>query len=182
MSTASSTPFAIQRHPRTVTISQVKLREVLASIRGSTFVGFTAFTTPEGRKAPFGPIRKLCKVSALTGGLYERAAAKAGHEASEERAWGEHDQSALVTKVHPETGVTSYYLPTQNPKPGRPLYLAPNGRGRLAVVPTDQVTPFLRVRPEPPVVKKDYRLDHITQINVLGRRYRVRPEPVAASV
>ncbi len=165
---------------RQTTISQARLRALLASVKGATFVGFTSFTTPEGRKTPFGPIRKVCKVSGVTGGYYDRALAKVGGgAASEERAWGEHgEHSALVTKVHPETGATTYYLPIQNPKVGKALYLATNQRGRLAAVPTDQVMPYLRQRPEQIVPYRDYRLDHVCSVNLGGRRYRIRPEPV----
>jgi hypothetical protein len=155
---------------RPITVTTAQLAALLAQHRGATFVGFTALTTPEGRKTPFGVVKKLVKVNAVTGAYYDRALLKtAGREAQEERAWGQHEDSLLVEKT--------FYLPTQNPRYSRPLYLIESANGKLTMVPADQVKPFLRQRPEVPVLKRDFRLDHICSLSLNGRRYRVRPDP-----
>lgn len=162
--------------PRTVTVTE--LRNILAGIRGSTFVGLTAMTVPDSQRKNHwnAPVRKVCKVHAVTGAYYERALEKAaGQEASPDRAWGEHgEHSALVVKTDKTTGRPIYYLPTQNPRYTRLMYLVPSPTGRLAAVPNEQVVPYLRVRPEVPVKYRDFRLENICSIAIGGQRYRVR--------
>lgn len=163
--------------PKTITVTQ--LRDILAGIKGSTFVGFTALTVPDSQRKNHwnSPVRKVCKVHAVTGAYYERALDKAaGKEASPDRAWGDHNVSALVTKADKVTGKPVYYLPTQNPRYTRLMYLVPGANGRLAAVPNEQAAPYLRVRPEVPVQYRDFRLENICAIAIGGEKYRVRQD------
>lgn len=165
-------------YSRPTTITLAKLRDILASIRGAQPITFTALTVPEGRKAPF-PIRKLVRLNAMTGCRYANAAAKHGLTAQDERAWGEHSESAVVTRTAKD-GTEVAYLPVQLNHASRPLYLVPSPTGRLTVVPASTVLPYLR--PERPfaVSYKDYALSSLASVNVLGHRYRIRPEPATA--
>lgn len=160
---------------RLPSITTDQLAEMLRARRGSTFVTFTALTSPEGRKHPAGKLRKLVRVNATVGAYYDRALLKAtGEQANEERAWGEHNDSCLVEKTDPRTGAKSYYLPAQNPRTGKPLYLIEEEDGRMHMIPTEQAKLYLRQRPEPAVVYKDYKLNSLTSVAIGGHRYRIR--------
>ncbi len=152
-----------------------QLRDFLAQVRGATPVNFVALTEPEQKKIPGldGKVKKLVRVNAMTGCRYANAlAAATGREAKEERAWGAHEDSALVTK--PTKGGEAYYLPVQLNHVSAPVFVVAGPDGRPLLLTAERVLPFLRLRPEPPVQYKDYRLDSIVSIAVLNRRFNVR--------
>lgn len=158
---------------RPITVSIHELTAILSRIRGSTALAFTALTTPEGRKAPW-PIRKLTRINAMTGCRYAHAAAKAGETAAEERHWGEHNVSALVTKPGREGQDDVHYLPVQINHASRPLYLVPGVNGRLTAVPAERVQPYLRPERARVVDYRDYALSSLISVSLGGQRYRVR--------
>lgn len=171
-SVPTSTAPAARRLP-SITVTQ--LADLLRSRRGAQFVGFTALTRPEGRLTPLGPLQKLVRVNATVGAFYDRALRKAtGEQAQEDRAWGEQQESCLVEKTDPRTGERQFYLPTQNPRQGKPVYLVAAPDGKLAPIPAESAKLYLRERPARAVEKRDYRLDSLVAISFGGRRYRVR--------
>lgn len=158
-----------------ITISPTQARDILAAIRGATPVTITALTKPEQKVSPFGTVRKLVRVNAMTGCIYENALRKAVGDDAEagDRAWGERNQSCLTTKTAKD-GTTSYYLPLQINRASRPFFLVSGRDNRLVAVEPKSVQPYLRQRPEPPVVYKDYSLNSLIALSIGGQKYRVR--------
>lgn len=154
----------------TITISQSDLREILErEIRRATAVSFTSLTTPEQRVNPhFGgqKILKLVRVNAMAGCRYENALAKVGQVASEERAWGDRESSALVVKGE------KHYLPVQINSTSDPTYFVRKGDG-LVEVDASLVVPYLRPERAAPVMYRDFALTHIVELAIGGQRYRV---------
>jgi hypothetical protein len=168
--------------PRPITVTQAQLRDLLTeAIKRATPVTFTALTRPEQKQTPFAPpqsIRKLVRVNAMAGCRYANAAERKGLTAQEERAWGDRDAAALVTRPLKDGTGVAYYLPVQLNHVSRPLYLVPSPTGKLAAVPAERVQPYLRPeRPQPIAAYKDYSLASLITVHINGRRYRVRPDP-----
>lgn len=166
----------------TTTVSVLGLREILSAVRSATPVTLTALTVPEQKVNPYGRIRKLVRINAMTGCRWENAKARAAGKPLPtdpkplERAWGERDESAVVTKV--KDGVEVAYLPVQINHASQPLYLIedPTTR-RLRQIPEADVRAY--VRAERPFSYKDYRLDNLLAINLRGRKLRVRATAAA---
>ena len=161
---------------RPITITEDQLRELLeSSVRRATPITFIALTTPEQRKIPeLHPhkVKKLVRVNGMTGCFYANAAAKMGVIAGEERAWGDRESSALVTKPGPG-GTVLYYLPVQVNRTSRPMYLVQDGPGKMKVVPNALVQPYLRPEREQKVEYRDYGLRGIVALSLNRQRYRV---------
>lgn len=179
--------------PRAQTISVPDLCDLLARIDHATPVGFIALTAADARVTgnPYGKggIRKLCRFNGIIGADHEAAVqrqqAREGQEPTYEvveRSWGRRIAPALVEHRG------AFYMPVQlNPvvKP-RPLYLVPKLRGSrtiLTAVPKEVVAAYLAPERDQrahqmvarEVTRRDFRLDHLPQITLNGKHYRIRP-------
>lgn len=176
------------------TISLNTLRDLLAGVKGTTAVSMVTVTDARLKKAnpfaPLGSVYKVCRVSAMVGTDHEAAVNRAqwkqgvepGYQAGS-RSWGDRTSSALVESKG------QFYLCAQlNPAiKTRPVYVAPVLKGtrvRLMPVSKEVIAPFLppdrreqeaeRQGVTDPVIRRDYKLSSITQISILGQRYRIR--------
>lgn len=169
---------------RPITVTQSELRAILEdAIKRATPLSFIALTTPEQKQNPaLGgvKVKKLVRVNAFGGCRYAAAAERKGLTVSDERAWGNRSEAALVTKPSKSApGGIAYYLPVQRNSVSRPLYLIPGPSGRLVAVANDKVRDYLRPeRPSAVAEYKDYALSNILALNINRRRYRVRQEAV----
>jgi len=171
--TTKSNPMNANISSKPAVISTSRLRDILTEVRGAQILAFTALTVPEQKITPFGQVQKLTRVNAVTGARYANAMSKHGESSSEERAWGERDASALVTKRNKD-GTEAYYLPVQVNQTSRPLYLVKGPNGRLTAVPYTKVQAYLRPERKFAVAYKDYALKSLVTLAHEGRRYRIR--------
>ena len=181
---------------RTVTITQAKLRDLLASITHATPLGVIALTDarPRRKGCPFTEVRKLVRLNVMTGASFEASVQRKGNETftAGERQWGTRVGPSLAHHVTASGEECWYLVGHVNSliKP-RPVYLVPQPRPRggtiLTAVPKDRVAPWLppdRTDEEAarqglpdgtaPVRYRNWRLDNIMAITFNGTRYRIR--------
>ncbi len=169
---------------RIKTVTTTQLRRILARVKGAQPLGFTAVTKCKARVNPLGDIYKAQRVSAFVGARYEaamnRVLAKAGEEPSfvaGARQWGSRVEGApaLVRKGD------NWYMGVHVLRRSRPVYLVNKGRD-LTVVTPDVVADHLPVE-KPRLIeglaaieRRDYALDSLVFVHVMGHRYRIRPD------
>lgn len=141
---------------------------------------------PHYVECPFQEVRKLARVQAFTGNGFgyttavQRQQAREGQAPTfraEERSWGHQVTAALVRRKE------SWYLSTQivgSAKARTPVYFAKRPDGILEHVARHLVEPFLergddaaKQQLAKPVLRRDYRLDHIRALTLKGETYRI---------
>lgn len=181
--------------PKTETITVEQLANLLQTIKGATPIAFSSLTSPAQRKTgnPFGEIRKLSVVQAMTGADYEnsvnRQLAREGKDqltfTAKERSWGKRIAPALVAKDDD----SAFYLPAHILRTKKPVYLVRSPRGPLVTIEKARIEPFLSPSKssaeaqgvEREIVYRNYSLTNIVSLSYNGTRYRVR-RPINAQV
>lgn len=135
-------------------------------------------------------VKKLARVQAFTGNGFHftpavhRQQVREGQSPTfkaEERSWGEQITAALVKRT--TKGVEYHYLSTQivgSAKARQPVYFVKSPEGILRYVARHVIEPFLlegddaaKQQLEKPVIRRDYRLDHIRSLTLKGETYRI---------
>lgn len=135
-------------------------------------------------------LKKLSRVQAFTGNGWgyttavHRQQLREGQSPTfkaEERSWGEQISAALVRKG--SGAKAAFYLSAQLVGRNRsPIYFAKDSKGLLHHVARHLVEPFLerddsaaKQQLAKPVLRRDYRLDHIRSLTLNGESYRMVP-------
>lgn len=180
----SATPISFTA----LTVVDKLRRKALVMDYGSEVIPATppvASRNPRMVEVPWRTLRKLVKVNAFTANRFEGAVRRQEVRESQSptftsgaRLWGHQwkDAPALILRGE------HVYLAAQVGHVTKPVYLAPSPDGVLRVIATHLVEPFLpgdtsgrKQQLERPIVRRDYRLDHIRSLTMGGERYRIAP-------
>lgn len=168
-----------------ISITTNTLLAILQNVKGAQPIGFTSLTVPKFRKTgnPFVEIKKISRVSAMTGANYEASVnrqltreGQADTFEAQERQWGERVAPALVKNNG------AYYLVAQILKTDSPTYLARKSTNEPFKIVSKatlapwlvQSTPSATQGTEKEIVYRNYKLESIAALNQGGNRYRIR--------